>query len=183
MKTFNQFTTEINEQVLQLEVLLYLSENEDMLFESETAIFEGINDRLNKVGLKLHKSKGILDYIKSFVGSVGKLFLHIIKGDYEKSKELVQSMKKEDVLDFLYKLDLGTLHLFTGPIHMIDAWTGWDLGVNLQHKVEQSKGITDVLKQAIQKVKTSIETIFGNNPSKKKTVMKYVDNIEKMVVV
>lgn len=150
---------------------------ESKLDEDLKILSEGINDHLNKLGLKIHKSKGILDYIKSFTTGIGKVMFHIVKGDVDKAKELIKSVSKEDVMDFLYKLDLGTLHLFTGPIHMIDAWTGWDLAVNLKSHMEKGEGISDMIKKELTKVKEYITKLFSSDEDKQKELNNYVDNI------
>lgn len=152
--------------------------SESKLEEDLIVIAEGINDHLNKVGFKIHKSKGILDYIKNFTTGIGKVMFHIIKGDTDKAKELIKKISKEDVLDFLYKLDLGTLHLFTGPLHMIDAWTGWDLAVNLKSHIDKSQGVVDLLKQAIDKVKKGIIELFSSDNSRQNELMGYVSKLE-----
>ena len=173
------------EKIISLLVLMEHIETLDLMSESIeeqlTEISEGINNHLNKIGFKLHKSKGILDYIKTFTTGVAKVIFYIIKGDIDKAKELIKSMSKEDVLDFLYKLDLGTLHLFTGPIHMIDAWTGWDLAVNIKSHMEKGEGIMDVLKQAIEKVKTSVQELFKTDNKKQEELYNYIDNIVKAI--
>lgn len=169
------------EKIISLLVLMEHLETLDLMSESIdeqlVTIAEGINDHLNKVGFKLHKSKGILDYIKSFAGGVGKVMFHIIKGDLDKAKELIKSISKEDILDFLYKLDLGTLHLFTGPIHMIDAWTGWDLAVNLKSHMEKGEGITDIIKKELQKVKDYIIKLFPTDTEKQKELSSNLDTV------
>lgn len=169
------------EKIISLLVLMEHLDTLDLMSESIdeqlVTIAEGINDHLNKVGFKLHKSKGILDYIKSFAGGVGKVMFHIIKGDLDKAKELIKTISKEDILDFLYKLDLGTLHLFTGPVHMIDAWTGWDLAVNLKSHMEKGEGITDIIKKELQKVKEYISKLFPTDTDKQKELASNLDTV------
>lgn len=172
----------INEKVLAM--VLFMESLDKLEFVTEArleedlvVIAEGINDHLSKVGFKIHKSKGILDYIKGFTTGVGKLMFYALKGDAEKAKELVKSISKEDVLDFLYKLDLGTMHLVTGPIHMIDAWTGWDLAVNLKTHIEKGEGISDIIKKELAKVKEYITKLFSSDTDKQKELNSYVDNI------
>jgi hypothetical protein len=117
--------------------------------------------------MKLHKGDGIIDYIKQFSTGAGKLVLAAIKGDKEKVKEISKSLDKAKVVDFLLKLDMATLHIVTGPIHFIDAVTGWDLMANIKHL---SKGAKDILKtfyDAIKTVKDSI-THMLDGPKQKK---------------
>lgn len=169
------------EKIISLLVLMEHLDTLDLMSESIDdqliTISEGINDHLNKIGFKIHKSKGILDYIKSFVGGTGKVMFHIIKGDLDKAKEIIKDLSKEDILDFLYKLDLGTLHLFTGPIHMIDAWTGWDLAVNLKSHIEKGEGITEIIKKELQKVKEYINKLFPTDTDKQKELSSNLDSV------
>lgn len=185
LKEFISEQRELHEAELKIQSLIFMVENLDIINESEISeeeIYEGLNDKLGKIGLKIHKSKGILDYIKSFTSGIGKLFLLIIKGEEKKAMELVKSMKKEDFMDFLFKLDMGTLHLFTGPIHMIDAWTGWDLAANLKSHIDKGDGIVNVIKQAIEKVKSGVKELFQNDAKRQKELLSYIDNIDKEII-
>lgn len=110
---------------------------------------------LGKAGLHRHKGKGLISYVMSAGKGVGKMMLALIKGDKETVKELAQSVKKADVVDFLLKLDTVTQHLVTGPIHTLDAITGWHIGANLEHAIKGKDGI-------IAKIKGAIGTIRGN---------------------
>ena len=161
MKSFKEFIAEEITLEEKFIGLVMAAEHLDSINESENDLDEAIKDVFNKTGLKIHKSKGILDYVKSFGTSVGKVFLYLFKGENEKAKAIVKSLKKEDVLDFLLKLDLGTLHLVTGPIHTIDAWTGWELGVNLNNKVKSSEEKLSVLQKTIENAKKLVKDLFS----------------------
>jgi len=160
--------------------MLFLQENElhfDLM--TEAAINESLNDWLGKVGLKLHKGKGIINYITQFGSLAGKMILAAIKGDTKKVKELAQQVTREEILDFLYKLDLATMHIVTGPIHFIDAITGWDLQVAMD-KVK--KGTQDVLSkiwQAIMTIKDHVAKVLS--PDHQKTVLVNLQNLEKSI--
>jgi len=170
--------TEMESNIIVMAYLL--EENLDNMNETDYVMLaEGINDKLGKVGLKLHKGKGIIDYIKDFTMGVGRLFLALMKGDKNKAKEILKTVSKEDVLDFLYKLDLGTLHLITGPLHTIDAWTGWDLGVKVKQKMEKAKDIYQEIKHALQTVKQKIKTAFDKKVAPK--LISKIGEIEKVV--
>lgn len=168
---------EINEMEAKIQAVLFLSENVDILTESDELLESKLNKHLNKIGIKHHKGMGIIDYIKKFAGGVGKLFIYIIKGDHEKAKELLKSIEKEDILDFLYKLDLGTLHLVTGPLHMLDAWTGHDFTANIKQHMKKAENVVDVFKAAIEKVKHSVAQLFSGD--KQKVMLNHVTRIEK----
>lgn len=166
-KDFKRDGVLIEEQAARYMTLTYLIEMQDSLNESNVEVlYEGINDKLNKIGLKIHKGTGILDYIKSFSEGSGKVFLALIKGDTKKAKEILQAVNKEDILDFIYKLDLGTLHLFTGPLHMIDAWTGWDLSANIKSHMVKAQSTVQIFKDALKKVRDNIVHVFDGGRRK-----------------
>jgi hypothetical protein len=177
MKSYREFLDErhelktvgaqLSETELRLHTLIYLSTLEDMITESEEYLAEGLNDYLGKIGLKVHKAKGLIDYAKDILVGTGKLFLLIIKGDTDAAKELLKTVKKEDVLDFLYKLDLATLHLFTGPIHFIDAVTGWDLTVKTKQAVKTSTDLIKDLVASLIKIKEHVSVALSGKKQKR----------------
>jgi hypothetical protein len=170
----------------KISLLLYLSENEEMINESydldnlteaqEILVIEGVNDWLNKIGMKLHKGNGIIDYIVQFSKGAGKLILAAMKKDKDEVKKIAQSLDKAKVMDFLLKLDMATMHIVTGPIHFIDAVTGWDLMVNIQHAAEGAKDKLKNFYDAMKKVKDSIVTVLGGK--RKEKMLKVADNLE-----
>jgi len=182
-QTYLNESRELNEYESQIVVLAMLAED-DMILEAMNEedialLAEGLSDKLGKAGLKLHKGKGILDYVKSFTMGAGKLFLAMIKGDTKKAKAILQTVEKEDILDFLYKLDLGTLHLITGPLHTIDAWTGWDLSVKMKSHMQKAGNIFDEIKHALATVKDKIVGAFDKGVSSK--LVSKIGEIEKAV--
>ena len=93
---------------------------------------------IHKLGLHTNQQKGIIQYLTSFGSVAGKLMLAAIKGDTESVKKIIDTTKvtKEDFLDFLLRLDAVTMHFVTGPIHMIDAITGWHIWANIKDKTQ-----------------------------------------------
>jgi len=156
----------VSERYLALTMLLAEELDLDSMNESSMELMaEGITDKvkggLDKVGLKLHKGDGIISYIMKFLKGTGKLFYHLFKGDVKKAKEVLRGLTKEEILDFIYKLDLGTLHLFTVTLHTIDAWTGWDLTANVKNHMAKAQSLAKVFKDAIIKVKDTIIAGFS----------------------
>lgn len=174
---FKQYLNETNDIEIKIQTLIYLTENIDNLNEED--LFEGVAGALNRVGLKAHKSTSIISYIKKFTTGVGKVILYLIKGDAKKAQELIKEVKKEDVLDFLVKLDSGTLHLISGPIHTIDAWTGWHIAPNVNKKIEQAQSTISIIKDALIKVKDGIDNLFSSNKVKHDELLKYVLVLDK----
>jgi hypothetical protein len=190
MKSYQEFLSERNElktvgaqlseTELRVHTLVYLSTVDDILVESEECLTEGLNDYLGKIGLKVHKAKGLIDYAKDILVGTGKLFLLIIKGDNDAAKELLKTINKEDVLDFLYKLDLATLHLFTGPIHFIDAVTGWDLAVKTKEVVKKSTDLVKELVTSLIKIKAHVVVAFSGK--KKKRAVASINALETSIM-
>ena len=190
MIKFKEFTNEQKQIQLQEEmedkiaILMYLSESEELLNESainefalltEAEAVEKANGWLSKIGMKLHKGKGIIDYVKQFTGVVGKMIMAAIKGDKEAVKAHAQKVEKHEVVDFLLKLDMATMHIVTGPIHFIDAITGWDLMVNIKHAAEDAKDKLKVFYDGIKKVKDSIMNVLGGD--RQKRMLRVADNL------
>lgn len=165
----------------KITMLLYLSENSEFLNESQSEqdINESIDDWLAKVGMKLHKGNGLVDYIVQFSKGAGKLILAAIKGDKEEVKKIAKSLDKSKVIDFLLKLDMATMHVVTGPIHFIDAVTGWDLMADIEGAAKKAESKIKVFKDAILKVKESINSLISGN--KKNKLMAAANKIDKNI--
>jgi len=162
-------------------LLMYLSENENVLNEnlqtlSEKEITEGVNKWLDKVGMKLHKGNGIIDYLLKFSKGTGQIIMAAIKKDDKKVKEIASKLEKSHIIDFLLKLDMATMHIVTGPIHFIDAVTGWDLMANLNHAAEGAKDKIATFYQAMKSVKDSIKSLLTGDKQTK--MLKVAGNIE-----
>ncbi len=183
MKKFSEFVVDrknINEIEDKLNLLLYMSEsnilNESLDNLTEAEITEGVKDWLNKFGLKIHKGDGVIDYIRQFSGGAGKLILAAIKGDKEEVKKIAGSLEKEKVVDFIFKLDMMSMHLITGPIHFIDALTGWDLVANIKHASKNAPSIIKDIIQSIKKIRDGIVKVVSGEH--KKNILHNLASIE-----
>ena len=88
--------------------------------------------------LNLKTNKGLIATLIRAGKDVSLLFWHSLKvlGGNEESRKKVKELarkkvSKEDFMNFLINLDMITFHAISGPIHIIDAITGWDL----HHKI------------------------------------------------
>jgi len=163
--------------------LVYMLENVDMMNESaqaDEALLEGVNDYLKKMGVKAERTKGLIDYFKSIGSGVGSIFMALIKGDAEKAKAILKTVSKADVIDFLMKLDLGTLHIFMSTVHTIEAWTGYNLEADIKQRIDQAKDIYQTIKQALNKVKENIVKVL--NPKQHKSALSNIKRLEKQVL-
>ena len=88
---------------------------------------------------------------------VGKLMLATLKGDWKTAKEIANTeVDKGELLDFLLKLDTATMHLVSGPIHTLDAITGWHIGAKIEHAMKGKDAIVAKIKGAISTIRQSI---------------------------
>jgi hypothetical protein len=71
---------------------------------------------------------------------------------------------------------MATMHIVTGPIHFIDAVTGWDLMADLKGAAETAKDKLKNFYAAMKNVKDSISTVLGGK--RQKQMLKVADNLE-----
>ena len=184
---FQEFLNEIeltNEMEDRISMIMYLNENNNILIESvdnlteaeRISLEESIHDWLAKAGLKLHKSDGIIDYVIQFTKGAGKIIMAAFNEDAEEVKKIANSLKKETVVDFLLKLDMATMHIITGPIHFIDAITGWDLMSNISAVAKKAESKLKLFYKAIQTVKDSLISVLSG--TKQKSMLKLAGKIE-----
>ena len=103
-----------------------------------------------------------------------------VKGDEEskiKMKEIAnKEIKKQDVIDFLLRLDTLSMHLLTGPIHMIDALTGWHISPQIDKVV---KDVSHRVNRAI----THLEKITMEVPKNiVKKIQQYISGLRKTFI-
>ncbi len=116
-----------------------------------------ISKGLGKLGGHAHKGTGLIGYVMKAGKSVGKLMLATLKGDWETAKEIANTeVDKGELLDFLLKLDTATMHLVTGPIHTLDAITGWHIGAKIEHAIQGKDAVIAKIKGAISTIRQSI---------------------------
>jgi vesicle coat complex subunit len=134
-----------------------------------------------KAGLHIETKKGLLQYLSAASTGVAKLLYYAVdyyfnKNEESKKKmiELAKSVKKEDIIDFLLKLDMLTLHLISGPIHQLDALTGTHIWANIQNK---TKNVTDAAKDAIKKIESLKDHLEG---SLKAQLQKYSNALRRL---
>jgi hypothetical protein len=132
---------------------------------------------LNKLGFEVKKEKGLLHTMKNVSKGTKDLIWYTFKlyqGNEEyrqKIIDLYKSIDKEEVIDVLLRLDMLTFHTITGPIHMLDAITGWHLVPNLKRKVIDIKDrvqrvidhLSNIRKEYTDdKVKKEVDKILNN---------------------
>jgi hypothetical protein len=171
-------------------------------------VMDSVGSILNKIkgmigGSELAKNveteKGLLSYMKSAGIGGSQILYHAFNVFYHKNeeskdkiKELAKSVKKEHIIDILMKLDVLTLHLITGPLHVIEAVTGWSIMGAIKSKVEPvekqakqavhsleslGKSLDDKLKTQVQTYANAIRRVFGLGEFKKISETTCVGNV------
>lgn len=154
--------SEIREKLIILSYLMTkknLNENElteASILDGIKTVFGNVETGLDKIGMKLHHGKGLLDYAKSIAGFSGKMIIAAIKKDKEEILKISKTFEKSEFIDFLLKMDMVTMHIFTGPIHMIDAVTGWDLMANLKAHAHKADTLIDTIGKTIEELKKDL---------------------------
>jgi hypothetical protein len=191
MIKFSKFKeqTEYNESIKEcLMALAYMGtlENINESALTEVSILTGIADMfgkvetgIDKIGMKLHKGKGVLSYIADFNDAASFLIFAAIKGDKDEVLRIAKTFDKAKFIDFLLKLDMLSMHIVTGPIHMIDAITGWDLMANLKAQAVKAENIIDSIEKAIVDLKSKISKLMDTSIADK--VNSFFDSISAML--
>ena len=188
MKYYN-YLQEENEDLLKLiEVIVLIDSldecNEGMVDDFKTMMKKlkaKFNDIAKKAGLHIEKSDGLIQQLIKAGGNVGKLIYYAFMAYYnndpkmkEKAKEISDSVTKEQIMDFLLKLDTVTLHLLTGPLHTLDALTGLHIWPNIKDKIEP---VTKKAKEAIEKLEDLKQNLEGKF---KQQVQKYANALRRV---
>ena len=96
----------------------------------------------------------------------------------EKLKEIVKDRQiYSELSDLVIRLDVLTLHMISGPIHMIDALTGWDIADKIR---EQALGVTNKINTAIDTISSSAQKHL--NTDKSKRVQKKINQIKNLFI-
>lgn len=158
---------------------------DDLIFEyvllstEENVLEESLNDMIKKTGLYIHKERGLIDYILKAGKTVGKLVVAAIKKDKKTIKSLMSDVEKSDVIDFLLKLDQATLHLVTGPIHFIDAVTGWFIWADVKSHMQSAEDAVKEFLASINRVKSQLEKLFKGDKKRAIEAKNHLDELEK----
>lgn len=179
MQTFSEYKQLAELTAASVDIVTFINEMEqtDQITEAVLKDLPDINDVLGKIGLKVHKTRGLLSMLKSASKWVGRVLYYAVKasqGDEEARQLLKTTLKnhvtKEELMDFLLKLDNATLHLLSIPLHTIAAITGWELEANLQQ-------LTNYTKIAGQKIEDTIKFLEDLKRRSKDEIKKKIDDI------
>lgn len=189
IKSYSQFTREINEShsIIDLIELSIFSEIDPNLLKEDIGELEeaiNIKGALEKAGLHAKKGRGLIQILSSAGKHISKIFWYAIKahtGD-EKAKEelktlLKKKVSKEDIIDVLLKLDQLTLHAITGPIHAIEAATGWHIAANIK---KVSKTVDNVKDRFENAIKSLNDLMKDTNKKTSQRISKTIDFLTKL---
>lgn len=133
--------------IIEIMTISYLSEDciNEGIVDSITNLKGKLEGALKKMGVSVHKDNdGLIVMALKASKNIGLMLYYSIKassGDSSaktKLVEILKSVKREEVLDFLLKLDGVTMHFLTGPIHFIDNLTGWHIWATIKNHAEKS---------------------------------------------
>lgn len=184
MKSFREYIgkedidQELVENIKQVLILRDYGDellNEGYFENNDSLLTEGLKNAVNQSFSKLNikKEKGLFSYLRSAGKGVAQIFTAAVKGDKEKIKETLKTVKRKDVLDFVLKLDLGFAHALSSPIHLIDAVTGFEIWDAIVAQTKEMKPIGKKISDAISYVKNDIVKVILNKTrvSKYKTFL------------
>ena len=179
-KNFKSYLVEKQQIDESLALMIYAMDFYDQGLNESDLNEMDINKFLSKFGLKFHKEgPGLIDYVRDFVKGTGKLFVAAVKGDKAEVMRIAASVTKEQVLDFILKLDQATMHILTGPIHFVDAVTGWDLWANMEKLAKDGKDILVDIWNSLKELKKKIHKAF--DPNRETTILKQITDMEAMI--
>jgi hypothetical protein len=197
MSKAKYITKKVNEVLLDQDTMASLLEYYDFVnLEDPDALFEGkfkkpssgeVNQALGKIGIHVKKkNQGLFSMIVKSGKAMGKVLWLAVKAvakdspeSRQKLKEAIQKLKvnRSQIIDFFLKIDTLTMHLFTGPIHMIEAVTGWHIAADLARGKDDT---TAKIQSSIGILKAYANQLIG--PIKNR-IMSYVTGIETTIQV
>jgi len=181
------YITERKEAIASLlEFIVFMEEGESLILSEARgeSVKAGISKVASKLGIAAHGRKNLLKLIASVGKNTGLALVYSIRahgGNSEAKDKLATILKtaniKSELTDLILRLDALTLHLLTGPIHIIDALTGWHIGADLQQKTKTPN----------THIKTALDTIIkASNAIKDKprrTLNRSIEKIKKIFAV
>jgi len=138
-------TEELDRDTISIIELASFIEDYPEMNEAMSDWADKLKTVLDKMGLHATKGNtGLLQMIGKASARISKLLWHAFMatttGKQEHKDKVIeiskQEVSKEDLMNFLMKIDLLTLHVISGPIHIIDALTGWHIGPKILQGVD-----------------------------------------------
>ena len=175
---------ELRDMEIVLEMGMLVSDDVMINEAFELGMFKtGMKALMKGAGIGAHKSGEGLIQIALKSGKVMAEFiwnaLKAVKGDEVAKQRVIElankEIKKEQVLDFLLKLDTATLHLVSGPLHIIDALTGWHVWAQIQGHTE------DAMAKGRAAIRNLIDASKSADEVVKKKIKGYIHGVAKLL--
>lgn len=181
------YITEQRETIVSLlEFIMFMEDGESLVLAEARGenVKAGLGKIANKLGVTVHGRKNLLKLIASVGKNTGLALVYAMRAHMgqEGSKEKLESTLKtanikSELTDLVLRLDTLTLHFLTGPIHMIDAITGWHIGADLHNAAKTPN----------THIKTALDTIIKASQAirdkPRKTLNRSIDKIRKIFAV
>ena len=187
MKTFKDYhkVDTASQQDIQtvLEYLMILDAGEDDIILSENKL-KDIKGTLSTLAKKMGISNASKKTLLGLLSTVGKksalslvYAIQASAGNEDAREKLKRIIKDRNIYseltDLVVRLDVLTLHLISGPIHVIDALAGWDIAEKIR---ERALGVTNKLNSAIDTIASSAQKHL--NADRSKRVQKKINQIK-----
>ena len=181
------YITEQKEAIASLLEFIVFMEDGESLILSETKgenVKAGLTKVVGKLGISAHGRKNLLKLITSVGKNTGLALVYAVRshmgqeGSKEKLENILKTANiKSELMDLMLRLDTLTLHLLTGPLHIIDAITGWHLGADMQQK---AKTPNTHVKSALDTIAKAANAI---KDKPRKTLNRSIEKIKKIFAV
>ena len=166
-----------------LEFIMIMDYDDAILSEERGASVKALFAKVsNKLGFTSTGKKNLIGLLGSIgkTGAMSILYAIQAQAGHEGAKEkLTQVLKssnaKAEILDFVIRADVLTLHLISTPIHMIDAIAGFDIADKIR---EKAVGGGERLKDAVSLIQTSAKNL--GNPTTTRKIKKSLNTIKKV---
>ena len=157
------------EAIALLELSAFIISKENVFMQGTKVKLRDLDFKhlTHKLGLEIDKSEGLLQIIYKSGKHIGLILWYAIKAFLNKDKKSKEKLKKSiqnstvtkgQFIDFLLKLDALTLGVLTGPLHIIDAVTGWNIVPKIKKMAETNK---DILEKVFDELETISESLKG----------------------
>ena len=180
--SFKKFISHSSENyIIHSAIDIYFESLEQPYQLSEAYDFKAL---MHKFGIHTQKGSGVVQIMSKASKNIAALFWYAIKaslGD-EGAKDKVREIATKEVthaqvLDFLLRVDALSMHILTGPIHMIDAVMGWHIGVEL-HNIAKGHSTIDAEVAKAKEILSSIKSKADeSNAAIIDSILKTIDSL------
>ena len=166
-----------------LEFVMILEEGSELVLSEARAddLKTLVTNVTQKLGFASSGRKNLLSLLTSISKNAALAVIYAIQtqANREGAKEKLQNILKTsnvkaELVDLVIRADVLTLHLISGPIHIIDAITGYEIAEKIRNKAQIGAGRIKIAVDLIQK---SARALIDNKKSRR--VKKSLDIIKK----